>query len=125
MLAVYGGKDGYPYGSRSSSPYLLANVYYPDASHPNGGVPFIFLNDQAGDVTMSNLGSISSSTWFTLKIQYDTTQSKYSVYVNGALQGSYVTVRESQRYIFLNQALIMSPDVDQKRRNFVIWEGVA
>ena len=115
-LALYGGKTNYPNGSRTAAQYLMFNLYYPSSSHPVG-VPHIFLNDQNGDVTMATLTGISSSTYFTLKVQYDATQSQYSVYVNNTLQGSYTVIRETQKYTRLNQLLIMSPDVDQKWKN--------
>ena len=87
-------------------------------------VPHIFLNDQNGDVTMATVSGISSSTYFTLKVRYDTTQSQYNVYVNNALQGSYTVIRETQKYTRLNQLLIMSPDVNQKHRNVKLYEGI-
>ena len=123
-LALYGGKTNYPDGSRTAVQYLMFNLYYPSSSHPNGGVPHIFLNDQNGDVTMATVSGISSSTCFTLKVRYDTTQSQYNVYVNNAFQGSYTVIRETQKYTRLNQLLIMSPDVNQKHRNVKLYEGI-
>ena len=73
---------------------------------------------------MATVSGISSSTYFTLKVRYDTTQSQYNVYVNNALQGSYTVIRETQKYTRLNQLLIMSPDVNQKHRNVKLYEGI-
>ena len=92
-LAVYGDHINSSGGSRLQIPHVMANLYF-----PSSGSPHIFLNDRNGDVVMSTVSGISSSTYFTLKIQFDTSLGKYSVYVNGNLQGSYVVIRDTQRF---------------------------
>jgi hypothetical protein len=84
----------------------------------------LFLNDQSGTPNIaSDLTGMQNQTWFTLKLTYQNT-GVYTAYINDVLQGSLTTTRETQKYLAINQVLIMSSDTVSKIRNVYVYDGI-